>query len=131
MHEACPKRDLRYTPFKSAQNNRWVECIVLNASSSYRSLKNYTAELYEKALRDIDFPNYEKFSDVNIAYSDLIEKITETVNKIAPMKQSRIKSNSQDWFDGEVAEKIAIREKLFKIFKKSQLQIDKELYNKA
>ena len=80
---------------------------------------------------EIDFPNYEKFSDVNIAYSDLVEKITETINKIAPMKQSRIKSNSQDWFDGEVAEKIAIRENLFKKFKKSQLQIDKELYNEA
>ena len=47
------------------------------------------------------------------------------------MKQSRIKSNSQDWFDGEVAEKIAIREQLFKKFKNSQLQIDKELLKEA
>ena len=28
MHEACPKRDMKYTPFKTAQNNRRVECIV-------------------------------------------------------------------------------------------------------
>ena len=98
---------------------------------NFRSLKNYTAELYEKALRDINFPNYDEFSNVNTAYSDLIERVTGVINKIAPMKQSRIKSNSQDWFDGEVAEKIVIREKLFKNFKISQLQIDKELLKEA
>ena len=28
---------------------------------NYRSLKNYAAELYEKALRDINLPNYDEF----------------------------------------------------------------------
>ena len=97
----------------------------------FRSLKGYTAELYEKALKDITFPNYENFSDANTAYSDLIGKITDVVNKLAPMKKSRIKSNSQDWFDGEVAEKITNREKLFEKFKKSRLQVDKDILKEA
>ena len=42
-----------------------------------------------------------------------------------------MKNNSQDWFDGEVAEKIAIRDKLFKKFKKSKLHVDKDIYREA
>ena len=36
------------------------------------------------------------------------------------MKQRKMKNNSQEWYDGEVAEEIAIRDKLFKKFKKSK-----------
>ena len=36
---------------------------------------------------------------------------------MAPMKQSKIKNNSQEWFDEEVAEKIKFREKGFKNLK--------------
>ena len=33
---------------------------------------------------------------------------------VAPIKSRRIKQNSQQWFDGEVAEKVSVRDKLFK-----------------
>ena len=37
--------------------------------------------------------NYcENFNDVDIAYSDLIQRITQVINKIAPFKQIKIKS---------------------------------------
>ena len=45
-------------------------------------------------------------------------------------KGSRHK-NTQERFDGEVAEKISVRDKLFKKFKKSKLHIDKEIYKIA
>ena len=32
---------------------------------SFRSLKNYSMENFEQELKNIAFPNYEKFSDVN------------------------------------------------------------------
>ena len=47
------------------------------------------------------------------------------------MKQSKVKNNSQEWYDGEIAEKIAARDKLFKKFKKSKLHIDKDLFKEA
>ncbi|XP_057316760.1 uncharacterized protein LOC130657775 [Hydractinia symbiolongicarpus] len=53
------------------------------------------------------------------------------VDTIAPTKEARIKCNSQEWFDGEIADKIATRDKLFKKFKKSKLQIDSDLWNEA
>ena len=47
------------------------------------------------------------------------------------MQQSKIRNNSQEWFDGEVAEKIATRDKLFKKFKKTKLHIDRDLFKEA
>ena len=42
-----------------------------------------------------------------------------------------MKGNTQKWFDGEVFEKLNLRNKLFKKFKKSRRHIDKELYKKS
>ena len=53
------------------------------------------------------------------------------VNRIAPYKSKRVKGNTQKWFDGKVLEKLNLRNKLFKKFKKSRLHIDKELYKKS
>ena len=79
----------------------------------FRSFKNYSAELFEEALQNIDFPNYEDFIDVDVAYSDFIFKLTNVIDKMAPMKQAKIKNNTQEWFDEEVADKINIRGKIF------------------
>ena len=45
------------------------------------------------------------------------------IDKLAPFKTKRVKDNSQ--------ESIALRDKLFKKFKGSELNVDKEIYNKA
>ena len=86
-----------------------------------RSLKNYSVDVYENALRDLNFPNYEEFTDIDLAYRDFTEKLTKVIDTIAPLKKSRIKSNNPEWFDREIAEKIAIRDKKFKKFKSSNL----------
>ena len=96
-----------------------------------RSLKNYTPELLREELKNVSFPNYNVFSDVDIAYSDLIEKILKVVDKIAPFRELRIKNNTQDWFDQEVYEAINLREKRLKRFKSTQLHIHEELYKEA
>ena len=50
------------------------------------------------------------------------------IDKVAPIKGRQIKENSQEWFDGEIADEIKNREKLFKKFKKSKLHVDKDIY---
>ena len=55
----------------------------------------------------INFPDYEYFNDLEITHSDFIQRI----NKIAPFNEMRIKNYSQDWFDGEILEKIILRDK--------------------
>ena len=91
---------------------------------SFHSLKNYSMENFAQELKNIAFPDYEKFSDVNSAYSDLVNKITQVLNNLAPSKTIRMKNQSNEWFDDELAEQISNRDKLFKKFKKSKLHID-------
>ena len=98
---------------------------------SFRSLKNYSMENFEQELKNIVFPNYEKFSDINSAYSDLVNKITQVLNNLAPYKTIRVKNQSNEWFDGELAGQISNRNKLFKKFKKSKLHINELIYKEA
>ena len=78
-----------------------------------RSLRNYSAEKLTSTLRDIKFQNYDIFSDVSVAYADFTKKISDAIDNVAPTKTIRIKNNSQDWFDSEIAEAIKLREKYF------------------
>ena len=96
-----------------------------------RSLKNYTPELFREELTKINFPDYNIFSNVNIAYLDLVEIILSVVDKIAPFKDLRVKNNTQDWFDDKVTEAIQLKEKHLKHFKSTKLCVDEELYKAA
>ena len=50
---------------------------------------------------------------MNDAYSNFIQKLTEALDKVAPVKSKRIKRDSQEWFDSEISEKLIIWDKLF------------------
>ena len=50
---------------------------------------------------------------------------------MAPKKTIGVKNNTNEWFNGEIAAKIAARHKLFRKFKKSKLSVDKILYKEA
>ena len=90
-----------------------------------RSLKNYTIESLNPGLCMINFPDYEYFHDADIAYPDFIQRMTSVIDTIAPSKEIRIKNCSHDWFDGEILDKIILRDKRLKEFKASRLNIDK------
>ena len=96
-----------------------------------RSLKNYTKDIFLDKLQKIKFPNYRNFVCVNDAYKNFLEKIMEVIDKIAPMKEIRIKGSSKAWFDGEVIERINVRDKLKKKFVKSKLKIDYDNFKNA
>ena len=88
-----------------------------------RSLKSYTIESRNQDLSIIKFPDYEYFNDVNIAYSDLNQRITSVMNKTAPFKEVKMKSYSHDWFDGEILVRIILRDKCLKKCKVPRLNI--------
>ena len=89
-----------------------------------RSLKNFTIESLNQGRRIINFPYYEYFNDVDIACSDFIQRITSVINKIAPFKEIRIKNYSQDWFDGEILDKIILRDKRLQKLKASRISMN-------
>ena len=98
---------------------------------TYRAMKSYTKEKFVDMLSQKYFPDYSDFTDVNEAYSDFIGRLSSVINVLAPVKKVRVKQGSPDWLDGEVLVKIGIRDKLLKKFRKSKLQIDKNLYHEA
>ena len=92
-------------------------------------MKDLSTEIYEEALGKLTFPDYENLGCVNKAY--LSSKIVDEVNKVAPTKTIRVKNNTNQWFDGKIAEKIAARDKLFRKLKKSKLRVDEILYKES
>ena len=65
-------------------------------------------------MAEARFPNYEDFDNVNDASSNFIQKLVEVIDKVTPVKNKRIKRNSQEWFDSEISEKLMMQDKLFK-----------------
>ena len=95
----------------------------------FRSFNHYSADLFKETLTSINFLNYQNFNDTTEAYDDFIQKIKVAIDKVAPIKETRIKHNYQEWFDGGNSEAIKNRDNLLKKFQRSRLHIDKELYN--
>ena len=63
----------------------------MNNQIQFPSLKKYSAEIYTNALKTVLFPNYNTFSNVNVAYSDLLSNISDTTDNVVPIKEIRIK----------------------------------------
>ena len=53
----------------------------------------------------------------------------EVVINIAPLKTVRTKNTSNEWFDREIAEKLSLRDKLFKKFESGCLNIENRRKN--
>ena len=94
-------------------------------------MKHFSTEIYEEALNKLTFPHYENFGCVNKACSDLTSRIFDVISKVAPAKTISVKNYTNEQFDGEIAEKIAVRDKVFRKFKKSKLNVDEILYKEA
>ena len=86
--------------------------------------------MFVEGLRKVNILNYERFSNIDVAYTDFVNKLMKVINELTPSKEIRIKNNNQDWFHREVAGLIHVREKLFLKFKKPKLHIDEEIYKK-
>ena len=93
-----------------------------------RCFKNYDPKKFKISLQKTSFPNYNNFSDIDVAYTDFVVRLTSTIDSLAPLKETRIKTNSQEWFDGEIRDKMIFRDKLLKKFKKTRNQVDEDKY---
>ena len=75
------------------------------------------ADLLKETLTNLNFPNDQNFNDATESYDYVIQKILVAIDKVAPIKERRIKHNFQEWFDGEISEAIKNCEKLLKKLK--------------
>ena len=82
-------------------------------------------------LKDSKFCNYETFNNIDQAYNDFSDKLLKAINKVAPSKETRVKNQSQEWFDREVLDAILSRENLFAKFKKTRSPDDEIRYKQS
>ena len=54
----------------------------------------YNVEIFNNALKTVQFPNCNIFSNVKVAYSDLLNKISDAINHVAPIQEMRVKNNT-------------------------------------
>ena len=111
-----------YSALEKSPESKEVRTSKLDAAL----LKNYSADIYEEALGRLDFPNYHNFENINDTFSDFIQKVIGVIDLVAPIKSKRIKQNYQEWFNGEVAEKISVGDKLFKKLKNQNFTLTKK-----
>ena len=57
-----------------------------------RSLKHYTVNLFVEGLRKVNFLNYERFSDIDAEYTDILNKLMRIINEIAPSKKIKLRT---------------------------------------
>ena len=60
---------------------------------TFRSLKNYSPEVYEVALRKLSFPKHELFDDIGKTYENFIQKVMAVSNNLEPSSSKHIKGS--------------------------------------
>ena len=53
---------------------------------TFRSLRNYSVDIYKQALERASFPNYDNFHNPDIAYNDFINILACVINAVAPFR---------------------------------------------
>ena len=67
-----------------------------------------------------------KYTCINTAYSEFVNKFSKAINSVAPTKKVRVTTNSKLCFDPEKILMIQKRDKLYSEYKKSGLETDKD-----
>ena len=77
---------------------------------TFCSLRNYSVDIYKQALERASSPNFDNFRNPDIPYN----RLECVVNSVAAFKTARVKNNTSESFDAEIADKIHTRDKLYK-----------------
>ena len=91
-------------------------------------MRRDSAEKFLKILREIVVPNYLTYTS---PYSDFTYRFVEVINFIATSKKIRVKANSKPWFNNQTVPSIQRLDKLYKRFKCSGLEINKNNFKVA
>ena len=80
--------DVRLSDYQLIYYTRKIKKIKHNMHSQIQiqSLKKYSAEIFTNALETVQFLSYHIFSNVNVAHSELLNKILDIIDNVAPIK---------------------------------------------
>ena len=86
-----------------------------------RSMKNYSTEIFNEKLSEINWFKVINCDDVDVAWSNFKDLFMSVVDKIAPLKEKRLKQRSEPWITSELLDDIRARDQALEIFGKIKL----------
>ena len=89
-----------------------------------RCFKNYSKEVYLRELRITDWRDVYLAINVDVALDSFIRIIHGVMDKVAPMRDVRIKQKTEPWMTPDILAGIKQRDKLFKRCKGSERRED-------
>ena len=85
-----------------------------------RSMKNYSTEIFNEKLSEINWFKVINCDDVDVAWSNFKDLFMSVVDKIAPLKEKRLKQRSEPWITSELLEYIRARDQALETFRKNK-----------
>ena len=77
-----------------------------------RSLRNYNIDVFLNRLHEVDWSIVTRCNNVNEAWVNFKNLITQVLDSIAPIKEIRIKLRTEPWIDDNILQSIRERDKL-------------------
>ena len=85
-----------------------------------RSLRNYSKEIFEEKLHEVDWQDVLDSNSVHEAFYQFNSKLMVVIDNIAPLKHVRIKQRTAPWMTGEILQLIHERDRAFSKFRKTK-----------
>ena len=85
-----------------------------------RSLKNYDKNDFVSQLNLVDWSSVIYCDNVNLAWSNFKKLFMSVLDKVAPIKQVRLKQKSEMWFSSEIVNLISLRDQAFNKYVKTK-----------
>ena len=100
---------------------RKVKREVLNKHNNVklRSLKHYCKELLDSRLSDTNWNDVFKSNSVDEAWVFFRGKFMDVIDKIAPVKEVRVKQRTEPWMSSEILHMISERDAALRRFRRS------------
>ena len=74
-----------------------------------RSYLSYNRELFQSQLINANWDAFQHISDVNLYWTNLENKIRETIDKMCPLRKMNIKDRGDPWMTNELIRKSVIK----------------------
>ena len=85
-----------------------------------RSLKNYDVDEFRKHLREVNWFEVINCENIDSCWSSFKSLFMQVVDKVAPVKEVRLKQGSEHWFNSNILSKIQKRDVAFNAYKKTK-----------
>ena len=89
-----------------------------------RSMKNYCSEVFIEKLKEVNWENVFRCSNVNDAWDSFKTMFLEVIDNIAPVKEIRVKGRTEPWMTSDILEMIYERDQILTLANKNKSIIE-------